>query len=328
MSAEQHILAPASTLRSSEQYGAVLIDEAQIIEPDYIKQVYRLTGVSNPYREFYLFCDEEQSIRGGRDVLVADVDTKKMVVKAPDVGFGKFVTIKDNFRVVNQDLMRIYKFVQDKMSDRYDIQELGMIGGNHAEQALLGIQSAFAISKIDGVTFDDLEAWILPDIDGNVASGDLLILSDDEEFVRELSGVVKNRNLGEKWVSTHMQQRSFSKEQLLRREFYDHREKIHITTIDCAQGQTFDRVVLILRRLTFARPTAMEELFTGMTRARSVLRVVDSTPRHEIYDLLKPYNSYEVPIRRKGGVDFSCEHDEIPLGDGGRIEQNDDSDLY
>ncbi len=328
MSAGQNILAPASTLRSSEQYGAVLIDEAQIIEPDYIKQVYRLTGVSNPYREFYLFCDEEQSIRGGRDVLVADDDTKKMVVKAPDVGFGKFVTIKDNFRVVNQDLMRIYKFVQDKMSDRYDIQELGMIGGNHAEQALLGIQSAFAISKIDAVTFDDLEAWILPDIDGNVASGDLLILSDDEDFVRELSGVVKNRNLGEKWVSTHMPQRNFSKEQLLRREFYDHREKIHITTIDCAQGQTFDRVVLILRRLTFAKPAGMEELFTGMTRARSVLRVVDSTPRHEIYDLLKQYNSYEVPIRRKGGEDFSCEHDEIPLGDGGRIEQNDDSDLY
>ena len=169
----------------------------------------------------------------------------------------------------------------------------------------MGIQSAFAISKIDGVTFDDLEAWILPDIDGNVASGDLLILSDDEGFVRELSGVVENRKLGEKWMSTHMHQRSFSKEQLLRREFYDHREKIHITTIDCAQGQTFDRVVLILRRLTFAKPAAMEELFTGMTRARSVLRIVDATPQHEIYDLLKPYNSYEVQIRRKSGEDFS-----------------------
>ena len=54
----------------------------------------------------------------------------------------------------------------------------------------------------------------------------------------------------------------------------------------------------------------MEELFTGMTRAKSVLRIVDATPRHEIYDLLKSYNSYEVRIRRKGQVDYSCEPDE------------------
>lgn len=313
MRAGQSILAPNSTLKSSEQYGAVLIDEAQIIDPDYIKQVYRLTGASNPYREFYLFCDEEQSIRGGNNVLVADDDTNKMVVKAPATGFGKFVTIKENFRVANQDLMRIYKFVQDKMSDRYDTQELGMVGGDYVEQGLLGIQAAFAISKADSVTFGDLESWILPDINMSLASGDILILSDDEGLVREFSGVIESRNLGEKWMSTHMRERSFSKEQLLRRDFYGHREKIHVTTIDCAQGQTFDRVVLILRRLTFEKPAAMEELFTGMTRARSVLRVIDATPRHEIYDLLKQYNSYEVPTRHGGGVGVSYEPEEIPF---------------
>lgn len=311
--AARDILATNSTLRSSEQYGAVLIDEAQIIDSDYIKQVYRLTGASNPYREFYLFCDEEQSIRGGNNVLVADDDTNKMVVKAPATGFGKFVTIKENFRVANQDLMRIYKFVQDKMSDRYDTQELGMVGGDYVEQGLLGIQAAFAISKTDSVTFGDLESWILPDINMSLASGDILILSDDEGLVREFSGVIESRNLGEKWMSTHMRERSFSKEQLLRRIFYGHREKIHVTTIDCAQGQTFDRVVLILRRLTFEKPAAMEELFTGMTRARSVLRVIDTTPRHEIYDLLKQYNSYEAPTRHGGGVCVSYEPEEIPF---------------
>ena len=131
------VFAADSTWKSSRQYGAVLIDEAQISEPEDIKQVYRLTGVANPYREFYMFCDEEQSIRGNHGVLVADKDTKKMVVKAPDSGFGRFVTLKENFRVESQDLMPIYKFIQEKMSDRYDIQELGMEGGNRAEQALL-----------------------------------------------------------------------------------------------------------------------------------------------------------------------------------------------
>jgi hypothetical protein len=57
----------------------------------------------------------------------------------------------------------------------------------------------------------------------------------------------------------------------------------------------------------------MEELFTGMTRARSVLRVIDATPRHEIYDLLKQYNSYEVPTRHGGGVGVSYEPEEIPF---------------
>ena len=311
--ASRNVLAAHSTLKSSEQYGAVLVDEAQIIDPDYIKQVYRLTGGSNPYREFYLFCDEEQAIRGSRDVLVSDADTKKLVVKAPDTGFGRFVTIRENFRVVNEDLMRIYKFVQDKMSDRYDIKELAMVGGDHAEQGLLGILSAFAISKTDVVTFDDFEDWILPDIDGSGASGDLLILSDDEGLVREFSGVIEERSLGGKWVSTHMKQRSFAKEQILRREFYGYRDKIHITTIDCAQGQTFDRVVLILRRLTSAKPAAMEELFTGMTRARSVLRIVDATPMHEFYDLLKSFNSYEVPISRQNEIIHSCDPDAKPF---------------
>ena len=67
--------------QSSRKYGAVLLDEAQIIESDSVKMVFELTRQAYPYRDFYMFCDEEQAMRGAKDILATDSDTKKWLLK-------------------------------------------------------------------------------------------------------------------------------------------------------------------------------------------------------------------------------------------------------
>jgi superfamily I DNA/RNA helicase len=82
-------------------------------------------------------------------------------------------------------------------------------------------------------------------------------------------------------------------EKNLRRSFYKDRDKVHLSTVDCAQGQTFDNVVLVV---THNDTGNIEELFSGMTRARKTLRIVDASPNQWAYKMLKQYNSYEVKV--------------------------------
>jgi hypothetical protein len=283
------ILSSSSAWKSQIQYGAVLIDEAQIIEPHQIKAVYLLTRRSNPYREFYMFCDEEQSIRSRHDVLEADNESKKMVVKAPAVGFGKFVTLNEHFRVLNMDLLKIYKFVQNEMRDKYDINALAMQGIAQSFQPLLSVAAPFAIFKRENVVYADLTNLVLPDLRANGGNGETLVLVDDESMVREF--IASGADV--EWVCTHLAKKAFTDERQLRRDFFKNRDRVHLTTIDCAQGQTFDNVILILRRLSLDKPDkpgVMEELFTGMTRARRMLRIIDGTKMHTVYELLKHFN--------------------------------------
>jgi hypothetical protein len=288
--AMRDILSSSSAWKSQKQYGAVLIDEAQIIEPAQIKAVYLLTRRSNPYSEFYLFCDEEQSIRSRHDVLETDNDSKKMVVRAPAVGFGKFVTLNEHFRVLNIDLLKIYKFVQNEMEDKYDIKALAMQGILPSVQPLLGVAAPFAICKTENVSYDDLRDWVLPDLRANGGNGETLVLVDDESLARDCSKQISASGSKAEWVSTHLEVRNFTDERQLRRDFYKNRDRVHLTTIDCAQGQTFDNVILILKRLSVDSPGGMEELFTGMTRARKMLRIIDGTETHSSYELLKQFN--------------------------------------
>ena len=59
----------------------------------------------------------------------------------------------------------------------------------------------------------------------------------------------------------------------MRQDFQEEEGVIHLTTIDCAQGRTFENVIFIVTR--DANPGSMEEAFTGFTRASKHLQVVD-----------------------------------------------------
>lgn len=275
------------------KYGAVLLDEAQIIDAADVRTIYTITGRANVCCDFYMFCDEEQAMRGAADILISDNESQKRVVKAPDKGFGKFVTLKSNFRALNQDLLSVFKFVQWKMADKYDIEELGMETKSEGLQLSLAIHVAFAVACKRNVSFEDWERWIKPDLDANSDRGDVLLMIDNEDRLRSFYGEIKSKKQEAQWVVTHREVKNFKDEQKLKREFYQNRDKIHLTTVDCAQGQTFDNVVLVVTRRNSGN---LEELFSGMTRARKTLRIVDASQNQWVYNMLKGYNSYEVKI--------------------------------
>ncbi len=281
--------------QSSRKYGAVLLDEAQIIESESMKMIFELTGQAYPYRDFYMFCDEEQAMRGAKDILASDSETKKMIVKAPDKGFGRFVTLKAHYRALNGDLLNVFKFIQGKLGAKYDIKELGMELSVDNMQSSLAIHVAFAVVCKENVDIGDWERWIKPDLEANSDGGDVLLMIDDEMRVREFyKGITgKGQEERKKWVVTHKEVKNREEEKNLRRSFYKDRDKVHLSTVDCAQGQTFDNVVLVV---THNDTGNIEELFSGMTRARKTLRIVDASPNQWVYKMLKQYNSYEVKV--------------------------------
>jgi superfamily I DNA/RNA helicase len=118
---------------------------------------------------------------------------------------------------------------------------------------------------------------------------------DDEVKVRQFYKEIKSKGTEEekKWVVTHKEVKNREEEKNLRRSFYKDRDKVHLTTVDCAQGQTFDNVVLVV---THKDTGNIEELFSGMTRARKTLRIVDASQNQWVYNMLKQYNSYEVKV--------------------------------
>jgi superfamily I DNA/RNA helicase len=281
--------------QSSRKYGAVLLDEAQIIESESVKMIFELTGQAYPYRDFYMFCDEEQAMRGAKDILASDSETKKMIVKAPDKGFGRFVTLKSHYRALNEDLLNVFKAIQGMLSAKYDTKELGMELPIENMQPSLAIHVAFAVVCKENVDIGDWDRWIKPDLEANSDGGDVLLMIDDEVKVRQFYKEIKSKGTEEekKWVVTHKEVKNREEEKNLRRSFYKDRDKVHLSTVDCAQGQTFDNVVLVV---THNDTGNIEELFSGMTRARKTLRIVDASPNQWVYKMLKQYNSYEVKV--------------------------------
>ena len=218
-----------------------------------------------------------------------------MVVKAPDKGFGRFITLKSHYRALNEDLLNVFKFIQKKFEVKYDINELGMELSLENIQPFLAINVAFAVACKVNIGIEDWKRWIKPDLDGNIDGGDVLLMIDDEVKVRQFYKEIKSKGIEEekKWVVTHKEVKNREEEKNLRRSFYKDRDKVHLTTVDCAQGQTFDNVVLVV---THKDTGNIEELFSGMTRARKTLRIVDASPNQWVYNMLKQYNSYEVKI--------------------------------
>lgn len=261
-----------------ELFGAVLVDEAQIVDPGMVRSVYNLTAVGNLWREFYLFCDAQQAFRG--DTLEQDTETNRWVVKVPDTGFGHFVTLQENHRMKERPLVEACRIIQAHLKGKdeeltfFDLPDAPVEAGG---------TSAFAIRAVNGeVDFDFIRKEVahLRSACGATA---VTVICEQERMVRALA----EGALAEKWITTHLPIQSYAAEKKLREEFYEHSGCNHLTSVDQAQGQTFETVVFILSSQRQQLDAgSLEQAFTALSRSGRILRVLDASPSHWLYKLL------------------------------------------
>jgi len=273
-------------LQKPEKVGAVLIDEAQLLKPKLVKAIYKATGEANPYREFYVFCDEEQASRDNKDCVQTDPDESpaKKIVVMPDVGFDRFVTLKKNHRTVNREIFDVCRRVQRAMGQDYNVDELKMDGA--VEDEPLDFEKLLVRKVPESETVDAVCA-LIEKLDGHIADHKLetwavTVVGDTldvvEAFIkrmndvnREVVSTVIPRVVNEDKQGTKLRKRG---EKSLKEDFQEYPKKLHATTIDSAQGQSFDMVILVMKGWSHD----MELLFTGISRAKRLLWVVDATP--------------------------------------------------
>lgn len=113
--------------------AAIMVDELQVLDPEAVKLLYNTSGEMAPSRQFYLFCDEEQTLHNRENVLELASEESNCagtfrVVRAPDKGFGRFITLKENQRAVSQELAKKLSQIQYALlSDKYDMNALQMM---------------------------------------------------------------------------------------------------------------------------------------------------------------------------------------------------------
>ncbi len=273
-----------------KKYGAVLVDEAQISEPEIVEAIYKVTAEANPFREFYLFCDEQQSLHKCDGLLEKDSEQNgKMVVKPPAVGFGRFITLKGAHRFRNKTLLMVAEWIQQQqLSEAYDISSLAYdkpllptisSGPTLFQKTPFKIVKAVSIHREQDLMNDLIGQGSL----GQETKNAVVVMFDRQDCVTEFTKEM-NKKLsqfqGWKLYSTHGEN-----ERQARKKFREYDKTIHLSTIDCMQGHTFSKVLFVINRLLTA-----EELFTACTRARDMLYILDGTPNGVYYELLKHFN--------------------------------------
>jgi hypothetical protein len=273
-------------LLETGKVGAVLIDEVQLLPPNLVKAIYKATGASNPYREFYVFCDEEQTSRDNKECVQKDTDEspEKKIVVMPGVGFDRFVTLKKNHRTVNREIFDVCRRVQRAMGQDYNVDELKMDGA--VEDEPLDFARLFVRRVSESETVDVVCA-LVDKLDGHIADhkldkwavtvvGDTL--DDVESFVKKMGGLSREvvttvipPVVNEDKQGTKSRKKAVKS---LKKEFQEYPQKLHATTIDSAQGQSFDMVILVMKGWSHDK----ELLFTGISRAKRLLWIVDATP--------------------------------------------------
>ena len=308
----------------NKKYGCVLIDEAQALTPEEVSAIYTITKTNNLWREFYLFCDEQQSLRKTNN-LTTDTSTGHQKLKVPDRGFGRATILKDNHRLKNHTLLRVCEKVREQMSTRYDTKELTMtlVNEGNARTISAGLLfRSFAISRCPPVSYASEDSSIVGK--DNLLSSlktsfqDLITLENEERNAllclcnsAKISGFLSQEDIQKQllcWSSLHnikithpvikeptassREKKHLHREQkALKRAFYESDDTLHITMIDCAQGHTFEKVCLVLSdEFELSYLGNLELLFTACSRARTALRVIDATGKHEVYELLKQFN--------------------------------------
>lgn len=255
--------------------GAVLIDEAQIVDSDFVKAVYNLTKAINPYREFWMFCDAQQAFRHQ----TLEQENGKWVVKMPATGFGNFATIKKNHRMRSRALLEVCQIIQDKLKGKDDAQ---LTFDFDAENGLAS--EAFAIEKKHRVSFEFLKKEI-EYVREKYKIESVTVICEEQRMVRVMSAEAKK----EDWVVTHLEKEDYDAEKSLRQKFYERKGYNHLTSVDCAQGQSFEAVIFILSRdKEEASKGKLELIFTALSRSGRLLRVIDNSLTHWLYDMLQP----------------------------------------
>ena len=272
-------------------YGGVMVDECQSIPCEELQACYLITAVTNRWREFYMFCDEEQHFRGG--ALERDADSKKNIVRAPAAGFGRFITLTRNHRAYSKKLLSVYNAIQNAMSNLYDVESLrmalpeNMSKGDVAGKVFFAQKGEASIFEKEDNGFFEIERLVSA-MKEEIKSDTLLVLCDDIDRLRSWS--VKSQDLG--WVITHLpsaEQRQ--EERRLRLRFSERLGRVHLTGIDLSQGQTFENVLYISTQDQIKRSGGIEELFTALTRARAHLWIVDYSESGWLYEMLKGFNA-------------------------------------
>lgn len=225
------------------------------------------------------------------------------VVLAPAKGFGRFITLKNNHRVYSSKLLEIYDIIQHQMRNAYDVDELKMhFPSQNLDQGdnMFGFADPFSIEREPPIDPTEEHAGFrrifdkIIQLKESMGADTLLVICDDVSLLREWYVMLSTN---ENWVLTHRANEEERKEQRrMRLAFGEHKGKCHLTSVDCIQGQTFENVIYICTRGQPSVGAGLEEVFTGLTRARRMLRILDySADAWLTHILRKAYD--QQPIR-------------------------------
>lgn len=274
-----------AVLESADSFGAVMVDEIQSIDPEMVQALFNLTEAGNPMREFYVFCDERQSLKS--EALETDAEVRKLRVKTPKTMGGNhhfnstWLTLKTPYRQIDEMsgvLAEVAQDFQRLMNLKY--------GDNETEKRPFqpGLTDVFSVEPISRAT---IESAVKAKVQWFARLGvkRITVVCDIPETVRELLAANE-----ENWKSTYSRTKSFREEQKLRKDFTESESRIGLTSIELAQGWDLDNVILVITRALGESRNLLESVGTGITRAKSQLRILDASPDHWVYKHLKHYN--------------------------------------
>ena len=271
---------------SVKSFGAVMVDEIQSVEPDMVQALYNLTEAGNPHREFYAFCDERQCLE--TTAVEMDAKIQKLRVRTPKgrggVQFrGDWFGLSRPYRQVGElsgVLSEVTKTFQAVTDAKYGNDETEYPPYN-------GLTGAFNVSRAQNDS-NTLCKEVLKAINclKQVGEKKITVVCDLNATVHSLLEKAGEQN----WLSTHKAGATFVEEQKLRNDFKETEDHIGLTTIQLAQGWDLECVILIVTQDKGANEHTVESVLTGITRAKQQLRLIDASPTHWVYDLLKRYN--------------------------------------
>lgn len=269
--------------KNAEQFGAVLVDEIQSVEPEKVQALFNLSAAANPWRECYVFCDERQSLQ--RDSLEQDEFIGKLRVKVPDrgIGFGRWITFSTPYRQAFEfsgKLALVSADMQRLTNDKYGESETANVP--YQEDLMRGV---FRVHEASCKWKDDV--FDLIDDLRKCGATRITVVCDRTDVVYALLADSRTS-----WNSTHRRGASFQEVQRLRGEFEEQEGATNLTTIDLAQGWDFESVVLVVSDSVESKKgvNVKERVFTGVTRATKHLRVLDRSPDHWVYNRLARFN--------------------------------------
>ena len=275
-----------AVLSKAESFGAVMVDEIQSVGPDLVQALYNLTEEGNPYREFYVFCDERQCLE--TEAVEIDTRVKKLRVKTPKGGDGRqfrgdWFGLSKPYRQLGElsgVLSEVAKTFQKSTDVKYGKDETEYPPYN-------GLTGAFSVLIAQNCP-NSLCEEVLKAINHLKGIGEtrITVVCDSVPTVHSLFRNVNEPN----WLSTHKPGATFLEEQKLRNDFEETEDHIGLTTIQHAQGWDLDCVILVITQNKDVNAHQVESVLTGITRAKKQLRIIDASSTHWVYEHLKRFN--------------------------------------